>query len=595
MSRPNRPASQPNGQAANQRRPRSRPTTPDAPAVSDIPATSAGPTTAVSGRSTSPADTRLAQLRQLYEVIADAGAALNISPARLAEGEALERLEVVARLSVAQLASCGGARTQRWFAALGDDLALDLRLDGLDPDMPAVAASLRANADPAGALQAFQAAAHSAAETQGDAISVEARLSVGKTHALVLARDTMAQRPDVAAPAMVAVFYTATAWNQLISLAAIPYLEQSGLIRADGRAAVLLCDTPGYLAGAALECVGAANPNTPDWLAVSPTAFRQFVSREQASRRLLAEEGSWPDAPHILTAEMLHLVARTPGLEATAARLAFLRAELAAITLASVAQGKLTDGLALRFAGVRPATCALPPVENDMLPSAAGEALARLADWATRRGTVDTLIIARECLARELPPGRAVSLAEVARAAVDAFEAAKANFTLFVRGQTDRYFAARQTAQNAVADYAEAVRKAVSDLTSDVVDNVYRTVGVLAAVVIAGLIQPAISPLLALLAAILYSGYIAFVIVFLLRARDDHFALEQQALSTRLAEMTELTATERQRLREPATASDAYYRRYMARTRGIYLALLALGGLFAIVFGVIALVQLTHR
>ncbi|HKT38151.1 MAG TPA: hypothetical protein VJR48_07245, partial [Ktedonobacterales bacterium] len=84
-------------------------------------------------------------------------------------------------------------------------------------------------------------------------------------------------------------------------------------------------------------------------------------------------------------------------------------------------------------------------------------------------------------------------------------------------------------------------------------------------------------------------------IAFLLRARDDHFALEQQALSTRLAEMTELTATERLRLREPATASDAHYRRYMARTRGIYLALLALGGLFAIVFSIIALVHLTHR
>ena len=186
-----------------------------------------------------PADPRLAQLHHLYEVIADAGAALNISPARLAEGEALERLEVVARLSVAQLASCDGARAQRWFAALGDDLALDLRLDGLDPDMPAVAASLRANADPAGALQTFQAAAHSAAETQGDAISVEARLSVGKAHALALAQDIVTQRPGVAAPAMVAVFYTAAAWNQLISLASIPYLEQSGLIRADGRTCML--------------------------------------------------------------------------------------------------------------------------------------------------------------------------------------------------------------------------------------------------------------------------------------------------------------------------------------------------------------------
>jgi hypothetical protein len=569
---------------------------PDSLDTSGMSALSDGSASAGAGHSAPPADSRLAQLHHLYGVVADAGAALNIPPARLAEGEALERLEVVTRLSVAQLASCDGARVQRWFAALDDDLALDLRLDGLDPDMPAVAASLRAGSDPAGMLQAFQAAAQSATETQGDAISVEARLSVGKAHALALARDIIAQRPGVAAPAMVAVFYTAAAWNQLIGLASIPYLEQAGLLRADGRTCVAVCDAPGYLAGAALECVGAASSNTPDWLPVSPAAFRQFVGREQASRRLLTEEGGWPDAPRILTAEMLHLVARAPGLDATAARLTRLRAELAATTLASVIQGRLTDGLALRFAGVRPATCTLPVAEKDALPSAeAGEALARLADWSTRRGTIDTLIIARECLARELPPGHAVSLAEVARAAVDALEAAKANFTLFVRGQTDRYFAARQTAQNAVADYAETVRKAVSDLTGDVVDNVYRTVGVLAAVVIAGLIQPAISPLLALLAAILYSGYIAFVIAFLLRARDDHFALEQQALSTRLAEMTELTVTERQRLREPATASDAYYRRYMARTRGIYLALLALGTVFAIVFGIIALIQLIHR
>ncbi len=579
MSRPNRTS-----QTTSQR---TRPALPDTTDVA---------TDGAVGRPAPYPDSHLAQLQHLYEVIADIGVAFNISQARLAEGEALERLEVVARLTVEHLVHSDSDEAGRWFATLADDLALDLRLDGLDPDMPAVAASLRAGSDPAGALRTFQAAAQSAAETQGDALSVEARLSFGKTHALTLARDIMMQRPGVAAPAMVAVFYTAAAWNQLISLAGIPYLEQSGLIRADGRTCVLLCDTPGYLAGAALECVGASSPNVPDWLQVSPAAFRQFVSRAQASRRLLAEEGGWPDAPQILTAETLRLVARAPGLEATAAQLALLRAELAATALASVVQGRLTDGLALRFAGVRPATCTLPTTGDEALPSAAaGETLARLADWATRRGAVDTLIIARECLARELPPGHAVSLAEVARAAVDALEAAKANFTLFVRGQTDRYFAARQTAQNAVADYAETVRKAVGDLTGDVVDNVYRTVGLLTAVVIAGLIQPAISPLLALLAAILYSGYIAFVIAFLLRARNDHFALEQKALATRLAEMTELTVTERQRLREPATASDAYYRRYMARTRGIYAALLALGGLFAIVFCVIALVQLTHR
>lgn len=587
MSRTNRPR-----EATGQHRQRPRSTSPDIKDTTDSMDTpgATGDDAPTGNHDTTPADHCFARLRQFYTIIADAGAALNIPPARLAEGEALERLEVVSRLTVDQLAHCDANRVQGWFAALADDLALELRLDGLDPDMPAVAASLRAGKDPAGALRAFQAAAQSATETQGDDISVDARLSVGKARALALAQDIARQRPGIAAPAVVAVFYTADAWNQLIGLAAIPYLEQSGVIRADGRTCVLLCDTPGYLAGATLECVGAALTAEPDWLAVSPAALRQFAAREEASRRLLADEGGWPDAPHILTAERLRLVARAPGLETTAARLAYLRTELAATALASVAQGKVTDGLTLRFAGVRPATCILSPTTDNATPPTTGAALARLADWATRRGTVDTLIIARECLARELPPGRALSLADVEEAAVDALEAAKANFTLFVRGQTDRYFAARQTAQEAVATYAEAVRKAVSDLTSDVVDNVYRTVGLLAAVVIAGLIQPTSSPVLALVASILYTGYITFVVYFLLRARDDHFTLEQAALTARLAEMTELTTAERQRISAPATSADAYYRRYMARTRRIYIALMALGIVCAVVFLVVALV-----
>jgi hypothetical protein len=465
-----------------------------------------------------------------------------------------------------------------------------LRLDGQDPDMPNVAASLRAGADPAGALQAFQARAQSAAESQGDAVNVEARLSVGKAQALALARELVADRPGVAAPAMVAVFYTAAAWNRLLALPGVPYLEQTGLVRGDGRTCVVVCDSAGYLAGAALECVGAASPAEPDWLPVTPAAFRQIIARETASRRLLVEESGWPDAPRILTLERLRLVERAPGMAATAARLAILRTELAAASLASVVQGTMSDGLTLHFAGARPATCQLP--DEGVAEGAGGEALARLADWATRHGTVDTLIIARECLARELPPGRAVSLAEVARAAVDALEAAKANFTLFVRGQTDRYFAARQSAQDAIADYAETVRKGVSDLTSDVVDNVYRTVGLLAAVVIAGLIQPAISPWLALAASILYSGYIAFVILFLLRARSDHFTLEQDALATRLAVMSELTTAEREWIRAPATSADAYYQRYMARACFVYWALLAAGVVCALAFLIVAL---THR
>ena len=578
-------------EAARQRRQQSRPTVPDMQP-------DAQPDGAASGQSASSGDARLIELHALYQVIADVGAALKITPERLAEGEALERLEVVARIPVELFTRCDATHAAGWFAALVDDLSLDLRLDGQDPDMPPVVASLRAGSDPAGGLRTFQRAAQYAAEAQGDAVSVEARLSVGKTRALVLAHDLLAQRSGIAAPAMVAVFYTAAAWNQLINLAAVPYLEQSGLVRADGRACVVLCDSQGYLAAAALECVGAAHPTAPVWLAVSPAALRQFSAREEASRRLLAEEAGWPDAPHVITVEMLHLVARAPGLEATAARLAILRTELAATVLASVVQGRLADGLTLRYSGARPATCHLSATDEHAISSAVGEreeTLARLAEWATRRGTVDTLIIARECLARELLPGHTVTLAEVAQAAVGALEAAKANFTLFVRGQTDRYFAARQTAQDAVADYAATVRRAVSDLTSDVVDNVYRTVGLLAAVVIAGLIQPASSPLFVLLAAILYSAYIAFVIFFLLRAREDRFTLEEAALTARLSEMAELTTAERQRLRAPAMSADAHYRRYMGRTRLIYYVLLALGIVVALIFLVITIIALVNR
>ena len=572
-----------------QRRQRPRPASPDASATSDAHDAHTVPSAGAASpaRSTAPGDPRLTQLHLLCKTVADAGAALNIPPARLAEGEALERLEVVARLSVEQLARCESARVEGWFVALGDDLTLDLRLDGLDPDMPDVAASLRANADPVSALDAFQTQAQSAAESQGDAVNVEARLSVGKARALVLARELVADRPGVVAPATVAVFYMAAAWNRLLSLANAPYLEQSDVVRGDGRTMVVVCESMGYLAGAALECIGAASPAPPDWLLVSPAAWRRFVAREAAARRLLAEERGWPDAPRVLTPEWLRLVERAPGLAATVDRLAAVRAELAATTLASVVQGEMSAGLTLRFAGVRPATCTLPDERG--VGAADGEALARLADWATRPGAVDTLIIARECLARELPPGGAVTLAELARAAVDALEAAKANFTLFVRGQTDRYFAARQSAQDAVADYAETVRKGVSDLTSDVVDNVYRTVGLLAAVVIAGLIQPGASPWLALAASILYSGYIAFVIFFLLRAHSDHFTLEQAALSARLTGMSELTTTERERIREPGVSADAYYQRYMTRARLIYWALLVAGAICALVFLVVAL------
>ena len=73
-------------------------------------------------------------------------------------------------------------------------------------------------------------------------------------------------------------------------------------------------------------------------------------------------------------------------------------------------------------------------------------ALARLMTWAYQHASADKLAIARESLAHELPPGIEVSLASVEQAAIEALEAAKANFALYLHGNTAQYFQLRQQA-----------------------------------------------------------------------------------------------------------------------------------------------------
>lgn len=541
-----------------------------------------------------PASAELQQLSRMGDAVAELGRALGISPDHVAEGEALDRLEVTTRLGVEACAAIESEHITRWFALFGDDLTLDLRVEGLDPDASPITAALRAGREPSQALRAFVASAQQASSTQGDDVVVEARLAVAKTRALDLARavaagaSDYAGTPEMLARATVAVFYRAAAWNRLIALAAVPLWEQARLARDDGRACVVLCDASGHLAGVALDVLGAAMPHAPDWLGITRATWRRFVERAAEMRQLRDEETTWPNAPNVLTPDHLRVLVRHPGLEAVTSRLAYLRAELAACYLASVVQGRFEDGLLLRFSGPRPSTCHLPSGEQSAALAQSSEpassALVRLAGWAYQSASTDKLAIARECLARELPPGREVALAEIERAAVSALEAAKANFVLYIRGQTERYFALRQAAQEAVADYAETVRKAVGDLTSDVVDNVYRTVGLLVGVVIAGLIQPPALAFVTPLAAVLYSLYLVFVLAFLMRARHDRFELESAALRARLDAMPELTVSERLHLRQPATTADEHFHRYFRLACGIYAALLAAGIVATILF-----------
>lgn len=526
----------------------------------------------------------LTALRGLGALVGEIGATLGLGAARLAQAEALDRLEATARRSVKQVAAFDPARVAAWFTALGDDLALDLRLGGLDAEAAPIQAELRAGQEPARALQRFAQAALDVAATQGDDVIVEARLAVGKARALAAARALVGQRfadgsgaGELAGLTHAAAFYSTAAWNRLLGLESLPFWERQGLARDHGRACVVLCDAPGYLGGLALDVVGAAGAAPPAWLPISRAAWRRFEERAREMRGLRADEGHWASAPEVLTPPHLRMEARARGLEETARRLAHLRAALSAAYLASFAAGTFAEGVTLRFAGPRPATCHLAEGAREKTTEASDGALARLCAWGYAYASPDKLTIARECLARELLAGAEVALGEVERAAGPALEAAKANFALYVRGKTERYFALRQSAQEAVAAYAETVRKAVGDLTGDVVDNVYRTVGLLVGVVVAALIQPAASLWVLRLAALLYTLYVAFILGFVLRARRDRYQLEGDGLRARLAAMPELTAAERESLRAPATAADAYFRRYFRGTRRIYLGLLAAG------------------
>lgn len=540
------------------------------------------------------ASIELQRLSRMGHAVAELGLALGILPDQLAEGEALERLEVTTRLGVEACAAIESKHVTDWFALFNGDLTLDLRVEGLDPDAAPVTSALRSSRNPAEALRAFVASALQATAGQGDDVVVEARLALAKTHALELARTIAARAPDYAgtpemlAHTTVAVFYCAAAWNRLIALSAIPLWEQAQIVRDDGRACIFLCDTSGHLAGIALDVIGAGMRSEPDRLSITRATWRRFTERAAEMRQLCAEESTWPNAPRVLAPDHLRLAARRLGLESTALQLEHLRTALSACYIASVVQGRFEEGLALRFGGPRPSTCHLqddrPMNAQQTMGEPGSDALVRLTGWAYQSASADKLAIARECLARELPPGRDVTLAEIVQAAISALEAAKANFVLYIRSQTERYFALRQTAQEAVADYARTVRKAVADLTGDVVDNVYRTVGLLVGVVIAGLIQPPALAFVTPLAAILYTLYLVFVLAFLMRARYDRFQLESAALRAQLDTMPELTVGERRQLQQPATAADDHFHRYFRLACGIYSALLVAGVIATILF-----------
>ncbi|HEY7849569.1 MAG TPA: hypothetical protein VIC27_05850, partial [Ktedonobacterales bacterium] len=221
---------------------------------------------AVARRRGPPAPLALARLRTLGEVTRAVGVALGMTADEQAASEAFDRLERVASLTVEQVAALDDAEARRWFELLGDDLELDLTLEGLDATLDSVSAELRAADDPAGALVGFQRAALAVAETQGDSVSVSARLSVGKRQAQGLAEQALRERgveqagsaTAPSAPEAALVFYSAAACERLLTLRVAPDWGRRGLGGGEARLCVVICAGAGYLAGPALEVIGAA-------------------------------------------------------------------------------------------------------------------------------------------------------------------------------------------------------------------------------------------------------------------------------------------------------------------------------------------------
>lgn len=534
------------------------------------------------------AEVALAALRRLGESARALGLTFGFSQSALAAAEAFDRIEGDINRTVEEIAATDDAPLRAAFSLFGADLEIDLALAGLDPSLDPVTAELRAGRDPLRALADFRAAADDVASTQGDSVSVDVRLRIGKSAALAQAQRLLVARvapgapPE--APQACVVFYTEAALRRLLSLRAAPLWRERGLASDERRALVATCEGAGYLSGVALEVIGAAGPAPAEWTPLSPQAWRRFAQRVRKARALRDAESAWSGLDLPLMPDHLRVTARMPGLEAVAGRLAALRAAVAACALAS---DLVTDARAatLRFAGTRPATLhldlAAPPTLTTVamgdLADGEPDALVALTDWAYRDASPDRLAIARDALGGEAPVATEITLEGARAAAGPALGVARANLTLYLRGATERYFQVRGAAQQAISGYADATRKAVSDLTSDVVDNLFKTVGLIAGVVIAGLIQPSLSQRVAAVAALLYVAYVVFIMWYLLRARYARYRLERRALDATLDAMGELTGDERRGLRAPAAQADAHFERYYRLTWRVYLAL-ALAG-----------------
>ena len=540
----------------------------------DLPVLEAG----LESPSVQPASSAFAEttqaLRECGDTLAEIAAALEVGTSRLGQMESVEQVEILGVIPVETFLTWVPQQISSWFTVLDTDLKLTIKLDGLDAESPAPEVVLLAGQQPGEAFAQFVEHVQAVLDAQGNELRVSVRASIRKIRARERVATLLSLRPDhLGTPEMLAqtkplVFYSSTAWHRLLSPRAIWSWETEGIIADERRLFVVLCDAVGYAGGIALEVLGAEVPDEVRWLSLTRASWRQFLARSQKIRLLHNEESYWDTAPKILTPEYFRVEERSPGLEMTQALLASARAALSAAFMANTVFGNMDQDLTLRFGGGRPCTCILSASSYSATSPLAQqqESVSGLARWAYAQPSADRLLIARESLAGELPPGGQVTLQEVDTAGAGALDAARANLAIYLRQNAKQYFQLRQQAVDAVHAYANSVRKSIADLTADLVSNLFKTGGLFVGILIANLINPASTVGVQRLAAVAYVIYLGFILFYVMPAHWHRYQREAASVDQELGVISELSDDERGKIREIATADDDDFRSYYWRT-----------------------------
>lgn len=540
----------------------------------------------------------LASVRQYGKAIAQLADALALPHAVFTEGEASNRLEVNREFELDEAERWDIGEILRCCNLFGADLRLRLLLKGFDATFGQLDEHWKGSELQLDDLRGFLSSARSIADLQGDSVIVDIRITVFKAEIARAVKALISTRPeylgtaDMLSKTEVQVFYHAQAWRRLLSFNALWQREQSGLNQDGGRLFIALCDVSGYWAGSALEVWGVASEGEIPWYTLSREGWQDFLENTRKTRALREEESTWGIDLGLLTPEHFEMREVQEGNGQVLDVMNKLQAGISAAYLAnSVQPDRQYNNSVLRFAGPRPSQCYLPTTPVTAVGEASdfsSKALFNLVTWAYLHGSPDKLLLARECLARELPPRADITLPELEKLAVQVLDVAKANFAIYLRNNTAQYFQSRQQALDAVSAYASTVEKTVTDLSSDLVDNLYKDLGVAAAAIAAALIQPGARAFVIVAAIFVHVVYLLFVRFYIMPIRFNRYQNERTSLDDRLAKMSELSDDERTKIRAIAQNAETDFEASYVRTGWAYIVFCLVGTLFIVVSVLIA-------